>query len=234
MRPSKLAGSGTNMVMKDTSPEAESVAVHYRMYKPVGVPTIGKLFYLHGNRGNMNQCEWEIESFVDLGYEVWTMDYRGFGDSTGPMSEQALIDDARRVFELFLESSKMERVVVWGRSFGSGVASAVVAQSKVKPTMLVLETPYWSLMDAVRQSHPYLPPFVFRYELPTYRYIETAGCPIHLIHGTRDEKIPSHSSDRLHERCRELGGKVQGHSVMCGMHNLRDTADFKRIANSIL
>ena len=46
-------------------------------------PPKGVVFYLHGNRGNIHLCLWEIKPFVDAGYDVWTMDYRGFGKSTG-------------------------------------------------------------------------------------------------------------------------------------------------------
>ncbi len=59
-----------------------------------------------------------------------------------------------------------------------------------KPRMLVLETPYWSLVDAVRQKHPYIPSILFRYRLPSHEFLESVNCPIHLIHGTQDEKIP--------------------------------------------
>jgi hypothetical protein len=41
MRSSKLAGVSTNMVMKNAGSDGESVAVHYRIYKPVGVLSVG-------------------------------------------------------------------------------------------------------------------------------------------------------------------------------------------------
>ena len=86
--------------------------------------------------------------------------------------------------------------------------------------MLVLETPYWSLVQLVRQKCPIIPSVLFRYELPTHKYVMSANCPIHLIHGTMDEKVPSDSSDRLLELCKSNSIDVKGHSIMCGMHNL--------------
>ena len=208
--------------------------VHYRKYFTAALPSKGTVFYLHGNKGNMDKCEWEIEFLIERGYDVWTMDYRGYGASVGPISELALKEDAKAVFDTLQENDSSKPTIVWGRSFGSGVAASVVATTHKKPQMLVLETPYWSLVDAVRQKHPYLPPFVFRYELPVYKFLPSANCPIHLIHGTQDEKIPANSSDRLLEHCHDKGIEAIGHSVMCGKHNLRGTMEFERIANRIL
>ena len=65
----------------------------------------------------------------------------------------------------------------------------------------------------------------------------SANCPIHLIHGTMDEKVPSDSSDRLLELCKSNSIDVKEHSIMCGMHNLRDKktiAEFEEKVASIL
>jgi len=164
------------------------------------------------------------------------MDYRRYGGSTGEPSEAAFKEDALNVYEVITEKRPEVPIVIWGRSFGSGVAASVAAAKTVKkPKMLVLETPYCSLVDLVRQTHPYLPPGIFRYELPTHEFLKSANCPIHLIHGTQDEKIPFNSSERLKVHCESLRIPITGHSIMCGKHNLRDlTIEFQEIATKIL
>ena len=82
-----------------------------------------------------------------------------------------------------------------------------------------------------------VPPALFRYELPTHEFSITANRPVHLIHGTQDEKIPSNSSDRMKDNCDARNIKVKGHSIMCSKHNLRDpnaVAEFEEKAASIL
>jgi pimeloyl-ACP methyl ester carboxylesterase len=182
----------------------------------------------------MDKCEWEIEFFLELGYDVWTMDYRGFGNSSGTSSESALIEDAAAVYWQITKQFKVqeESLVVWGRSLGSGVAASVAARNK--PRMLVLETPYWSLVDVVRQKHPYIPSILFRYRLPSHEYLESVDCPIHLIHGTQDETIPFNSSERLAMHCEESNRRANGHAIMCGKHNLRTCEEFAEISNKIL
>lgn len=211
--------------------------IHYRKYSTPIMPKKGTVFYLHGNRGDMDRCEWEIDLLLDRGYDVWTMDYRGFGDSIGTLSEAALKEDARKVFAQIVPDDPDKPIIVWGRSFGSGVAASVAASAAQKPEMLVLETPYWSLIDLGQQRCPIIPSVLFRYELPVHKFLKDAGCPIHLIHGTQDEKIDSSASDRLLEFCRANAIDAKGHSIMCGMHNLRDKktiTDFDEKVSSIL
>ena len=211
--------------------------IHFRKYKTTATPRNEVVFYLHGNKGNMDLCAFQIEFLLGLGYDVWTMDYRGYGDSTGIISESALKEDANKVFDKIVNEDSAEPIVIWGRSFGSGVAASVAAAAKKKPKMLVLETPYWSLIDVVRQKLFFMPSAVFRYELPTHEFLISASYPIHLIHGTQDEKISPNSSDRLHNLCEANGIKVIGHSIMCGKHDLRDdktVVEFQEIAAGIL
>ena len=213
--------------------------IYYRKYVTTATPRNEIVFYLHGNKGNMDLCEFQIVFLLELGYDVWTMDYRRYGDSTGEPSEAAFKDDALDVYELITKELPEVPIIIWGRSFGSGVAASVaasVAAAKTvkKPKMVVLETPYWSLVDLVRQKHPYLPPGIFRYELPIHEFLKSANCPIHLIHGTQDEKIPFNSSERLKVQCESKGNSITGHSIMCGKHDLRDLIEFKEIASKIL
>lgn len=236
MRASELKESEfvlpSNMLQGD-----KNAAVCCRRYQPKTVTSKGTVLYFHGNKGNMDKCEWEIEFLVELGYEVWTLDYRGFGTSKGPVSEEALRADAAAAYQLVTAESLPENVIVWGRSFGSGIAASVVAGAKKEPKLLVLETPYWSLMDAARRNGALVPSTLFRYELPTHQYLLSVTCPIHLIHGTQDEKIPFHSSERLLELAKKHRLNVKAHAVVGGLHNLREDTtifEFEEITHRIL
>lgn len=213
----------------------EPFKIHYRMYSALSKPYKGTVLYLHGNKGNMDLCEWEIEIFLRRGFDVWTMDYREFGESTGTLSENALREDARKVYDKVKSSGIEENeIVVWGRSFGSGVAASLI-EADAKPGLLVLETPYWSLPDAARYQNLYLPDFLFHYQFPIHQYLSKAECQIELIHGTYDEKIPFSSSERLYLRCRdELKLAVGRHAIMCAPHNLRPEPEFEVEVNRIL
>lgn len=117
------------------------------------------------------------------------------------------------------EKADEREIIIWGRSFGTGIATYVGSVNS--PKTLVIETPYWSLPDAVCHSRPYLFPAAFRYQLPTYKYLEYVKCKVHLIHGRSDEKIYFKSSERLKDLCDNLKIVVQTHWINNGLHNLR-------------
>ena len=89
MRVSKHKGEGKEFTLPKI--QGDDGEIHYRKYIRTSLPSKGTVFYLHGNRGDMDRCEWEIDFLIDCGYDVWTMDYRGYGDSQGTMSESALL-----------------------------------------------------------------------------------------------------------------------------------------------
>ena len=88
-------------VGRRSSRKSEPAAARHRLRKGVA----GTVFYLHGNRGNIDQCRWAIEPFLKAGYNVWIMDYRGFGKSRGPRSESALLADAQLVYPVKREAA---------------------------------------------------------------------------------------------------------------------------------
>ena len=192
-------------------------AINFQKFESFAQSANGTLLYLHGNRGSMDQCRWEIEPFLNAGYRVWTMDYRGFGESQGALSESKLLGDAKMVYEEILKTEEID--IIWGRSFGSGIATYLATIES--PKRLVLETPYLSVPDAARHTRPYLLPILFCYRLPTIEYIEYVQCPVHIIHGTDDEKIYFESSTKLDDRCRELRLEGKLHKISGGKHNFR-------------
>lgn len=212
--------------------ELDEARINYQKFLALTKPRKGTVFFLHGNRGSIYQCRWVIEPFLKEGYDVWIMDYRGFGKSVGRRSEAAMLADAQMVYKRILEQEDEHDIIVWGRSLGSGFAAYIASGNS--PKALVLETPYWSLPDAVRHSHPYLLPFTFRYTLPTHDFLGNVNCPVYLIHGTADEKIYSQSSEKLERLCIAHDVKVHTRWISDGKHNLRSEPAFKTIVEEIL
>jgi len=182
------------------------------------------VFYLHGNKGNLALCRWEIEPFLKAGFDVCMMDYRGFGQSTGSPSEFALLSDAQLVYERIKQGYGEENIIVWGRSFGSGVAAYVAAVNN--PQGLVLESPYYSIPDCVRHRYPLIPTFLLRYQLRTCDYVQDVQCPVYLLHGTADDQIYFGSSVKLKKLLDAQGRLNLFHEISQGGHNLRAHPEF--------
>jgi fermentation-respiration switch protein FrsA (DUF1100 family) len=166
-------------------------ALHFKVEAPRGV-----VYYLHGNAGSLRSWGAVASDFIDHSYDVLIPDYRGYGKSTGRIgSERMLLEDARVGYEYLKRRYPEDRIVVYGRSVGTGIA-VYVAES-ASPKMLILESPYYSLRELARRQFPFAPGFLLKYPLRTDRWISEVSCPTYLFHGTRDELVPYSSSLRL-------------------------------------
>jgi pimeloyl-ACP methyl ester carboxylesterase len=130
------------------------------------------------------------------------MDYRGFGKSTGQIeSEAQLRADVRAVWDFVAPQYVGKKLVVYGRSLGSGLAAGLsaaltddAAKGSVIVDMTVLVSPYSSMSTLTGQIYPYVPQVVLRYPLRTDQLVQLIKSPLLLIHGDRDTLIPpSHS-----------------------------------------
>lgn len=184
----------------------------------------GAILYLHGNAGSLRSWGGVAGDFTSRGYDILIPDYRGFGKSTGKIAdEKQLLDDGLAAYRMLTKTWPKEKIVVYGRSIGTGVAT-FVAQS-ANPQMLILESPFLSLIDLASHHYPFLPRAVIsmflRYPLRNDRRIGEVAAPVYLIHGTKDEIIPFDHSVRLERLIRSPHRLIR---IEGGSHN--DLADF--------
>ncbi|NVK53886.1 MAG: alpha/beta fold hydrolase [Flavobacteriaceae bacterium] len=165
--------------------------LHFQVKNPKGI-----VYYLKGNSKSIKGWGKFAVDFTLHGYDVIMIDYRGFGKSTGKMSQQSMKDDALLVYNKLKEIVLEENIIVYGRSLGTGLATKVASVNN--PRMLVLACPYVSMSKNVKRYLPFIPlGLVMRYQMPTYKWIKYVKCPIHIIHGTNDKVIRFTSSLRL-------------------------------------
>ncbi|MFK8060048.1 MAG: alpha/beta hydrolase [Polaribacter sp.] len=156
----------------------------------------GLVYYLKGNSKSIKGWGKFAVDFTLHNYDVIMIDYRGFGKSTGKMSQESMKHDALYVYDKLKEVVKEENIIVYGRSLGTGLATKVASMNN--PKMLVLACPYFSMSKNVKRYLPFIPlGLVMRYSMPTYKWIKYVKCPIKIIHGTNDKVIKFASSIRL-------------------------------------
>jgi fermentation-respiration switch protein FrsA (DUF1100 family) len=191
-------------------------ALYFKTSSPKGV-----VLYFHGRGGNL-AYRWGKFSreFTKRGYDFFIMDYRGFGKSQGKLSEEGLCHDALECYRYLNSLYPENQIIVYGRSLGTGIATYVASHKK--PKMLVLESPYFSILDLTPRQMPYLPrfllPLLLKYHLRTDQWIVKVRSPIHIFHGTEDELVPYDSSLRL---LKLLKDKLDAHLIPIekGKHN---------------
>lgn len=172
-------------------PGARLSVLELRLPEPRGV-----VFFLHGNAGNLQSWFTNTEFYRRAGFDLVMPDYRGYGKSTGRIeSEAQLHADVMAVWRSVAPRYAGKRVVLYGRSLGTGLAAELAAT--VQPDLTVLVSPYASIVGLARGHYPWLPPQVVRYPLRTDRATLRIRGPLLLVHGDRDEVIPFSESAKL-------------------------------------
>ena len=191
----------------------------------------GVVLYLKGNSKSIKGWGKFAVDFTRHGYNVLMVDYRGFGKSTGRRSQKAIKRDLQEVYNKIKELTTEDRIILYGRSLGSGFAAKLASMNH--PKMLIMDAPYYSLTKVTARYAPFMPLSVLlKYPLPTYKWLKYVQCPIHIIHGTNDKLIPYKTSVKLSQVNPKL---TKLHSVIGGGHkNLNNFESYHKMIHEIL
>ena len=199
-----------------TAPLLMTPAQHERSYEDVyletvdgetlhgwwipGEPNRGVLLFLHGNAGNISGRIEAMEPFLRLGLNVFVFDYRGYGRSTGTPSEEGLYRDAEAAWSYLTDARGMppNRIILFGRSLGGGVATWLAGQTT--PAALILEATFTSVPDVAQKQFPFLPVrWLARARFDNLERIGALHLPTLIIHSPDDDVIPFEHGQRLYE-----------------------------------
>lgn len=156
----------------------------------------GVILYLHGNAGSLDSWGWVARVYTDLHYDVFMLDYRGYGKSAGTIkSEVQLHEDVQTVYEMLAKQYAEGSIIVLGYSIGTGLASKVASENK--PRMLILQAPYYSVVDEMKSRFPMIPAFILKYRLENNLHLKKCSMPVIIFHGDRDNVIDYRASVKL-------------------------------------
>lgn len=213
-------------VMLNT-PDGEKInALHFKTENPKGV-----VLYFHGNAGNLADWGSVAQQFLPNNYDLFIMDYRGFGKSTGKVSKNNLVLDAQFCYSHLIEQGyKADEIVIYGRSIGTGVASTLARTTE--HAKLILESPFNNMTALVNHYAPFLPiKLLLRYKFPTDENIAVLSTPVYIIYGKQDEIIPY----QLAEQLKAANANINSYIFDSGGHNnLASQAKFFPVMREIL
>jgi pimeloyl-ACP methyl ester carboxylesterase len=139
-----------------------------------------------------------LEFYRQANYDLFIFDYRGYGKSTGKIKSQAQAEnDVRIAWDFIAPQYKDKPVVIYGRSIGSALATELARQ--VNPALLVLVSPFTSMVDIAKQRYPFAPSWLLRYPFETNKIIQNVSSEVLLIHGDEDDFIPIIHSQKLQQ-----------------------------------
>jgi len=159
----------------------------------------GVVYYLKGNSKSIKGWGKFAKDFLSNGYDFIMIDYRGFGKSQGIRSQKRLFNDSQFMYDWLLERYDEDKIVLYGRSLGSGIAARIASWNN--PRLLILDSPYYSFYYNTNRFLFWTPlKWIMRYPIRTNEYLEYVQCPVHIIHGTNDFLIPYNQSEMLYNR----------------------------------
>lgn len=177
------------------------------------------VIFFHGNAGSLRTWGGIYEDFLSLGWNVLICDYRGYGKNTGHLSEELMYEDAELWLNHTIQNLNIpkERIVIYGRSIGTGVAIELV--SKNPGLNLFLETPFTDLPSLAKNYYPFVRPWMFRFQFENLKKLEKVNSKIRIFHGTEDEIIPYHNSETILENLKSKNKDVVLFTIRNGSHN---------------
>ena len=177
----------------------------------------GVILYLHGNAGALDSWGEVAKTYTDLHYDVCMPDYRGYGKSEGSINGQnQFFQDIQTVYDELKSKYSENKIIVLGYSIGTGPAAKIASANN--PRLLILQAPYYSLTDMMRDAFPIIPTFILKYKFETGDYIQNCKMPVVIFHGDADEVVYYGSSLKLKEKFKKQDMLItlngQGHNGM--------------------
>jgi fermentation-respiration switch protein FrsA (DUF1100 family) len=206
--------------MRPVTVSAEDGVQVVSWYRPAqdGRPTI---VYFHGNAGNITDRAFKARPYLDAGFGMLLVGYRGYGANPGAPSEEGLYADGQaHLAFLAREGMSPRRWVLYGESLGGGIAVELAQQQAAKGMpvgAVVLEAPFTSLGDAAAAHYPFVPARALvkdRYD--SLSKIAMIGAPLFVAHGENDQVVPVKQGRKLFEAARN---PKEGHWIAGGQHN---------------
>lgn len=150
------------------------------------------ILYCHGNGEDVAAVgEFAVHLSEVLRANVFTFDYRGYGQSSGSPTEAGCIADGAAAQRWLAQRLGIELrdVILVGRSLGSAVAIAIAAEKGARA--LILENAFTSMPDVAALHYPWLPVhWVMKNRYDNLARIRRYTGPLLQTHGTADVLIP--------------------------------------------
>lgn len=192
----------------------------------------GLIFYLHGNAGSLESWGVVASTYTDLNYDVFILDYRGYGKSDGSITgQEQLVQDVQVAYYSMQNRYQEGKIVVLGYSIGTGLAAKTASTNN--PKLLILQAPYYSLTDMMRHYYSIMPTFILKYKFETNEYLNNCKIPVVIFHGDQDEVTYYGSSLKLKEmftnQIKLITLHGEGHNGMTFNHHY--TTEIQKILN---
>lgn len=169
-------------------------------------PTSAKqpvIIYFHGNAGNIADRAVTMTRYLEKGFGIFLLEYRGYANNPGKPTEKDFYQDAQTAVNFVLNQGiNPQCIVLYGESLGCGVATQMALLNKVGA--LVLQTPFTSLAAVANVHYPFLPSrFFLREKYDNLLKIPYIHMPLLVLHGDDDSVVPFEQGKAVFDRAHD-------------------------------
>lgn len=186
-------------------------------FLPASGTALGTILFLHGNAENVSTHIMSVRWLPERGFNVFLLDYRGYGSSEGKPTFAGVQDDAESALKMLIARPDVDasRIVVFGQSLGGAIAVYRVAHTAFRENIraLVVESAFSGYRQITREK---LSDFWLTWPLqwplswtvsdkysPSEAVADISPIPLLIIHGDQDTIVPPHHGQRLFDLAHE-------------------------------
>lgn len=177
----------------------------------------GTILFLHGNAENISTHIMSVRWLPARNFNVFLLDYRGYGASEGEPTFPKVQDDVDSALKMLIARPGLDpdRIVVFGQSLGGAIAIYNVAHSPYRRHIraLAVESAFSSHRRITREKlsgfwltwplqYPLSWTVTDKYS-PAKAVADVSPIPLLIIHGDQDRIVPVEHGKRLFELARE-------------------------------
>lgn len=173
------------------------------------------VMFFHGNGSAVYSNHDIYRDLAAIGVGVLGVGYPGYPGSDGHPSQKE-IEIAASLHRDFIidQGIDAQRLVYFGTSLGSGIASQLAEQHP--PALLILDAPFNSILDMGRRQMPFLPvKLLMKDKYRSDQALSGLNMPLIWIHGTVDKVVPLSQGQKLYDGYK---GPKSAHIIEGGQH----------------
>lgn len=197
--------TGTELFTLEYKTGKSVKCLFYRVEKP-----IASVYFLHGNAGNLNSWNPLMEDIRSAGFQVYIIDYPGFGDSDGKAHYKDVMHCAQLGFDDFIARPDVQgtKKILMGFSLGGNLAVKIGVDNQEKIDAMVLEGPFTSqkAIGADRTPRPmkFSAYMIVKNSVNAKKLIQQWEKPLLIVHSKDDVVCPYEMGETLFNNAKSV------------------------------
>ncbi len=207
--PSKELKTMENIDFEEMNFYVENDTLNAILFNPEETPKATIIFY-HGAGGNISTYTFITEPLVKAGYQVFAIDFRGYGKSSGKPTHINIAQDAQIVFDDIIEKDEIKNlpIIIYGASMGTQIATKIAKDNQNKISGLILDGTISSFTDMALLSVPeeqktMIAQFVTSPYSAKEDIKEIRNLPKLFIHSKGDQSVPFSQGETVYNNAQE-------------------------------